>query len=142
MRCTLVALFALAGLAAFCAAAPANQVAIAAVDTMAEVNTAVTDDGEQTPEEEFAPLDESAPEESEKPETIETFENSTETETEVNMTAAKGPKCADACTPKIDVKASVIEAYKRHRAQVRSALAPCCMLASFISLDHVSQTLA
>lgn len=29
-------------------------------------------------------------------------------------------RCKDACVPKVDVKASVIEAYKRHRAQVSS----------------------
>lgn len=43
-------------------------------------------------------------------------------------------RCKDACVPKVDVKASVIEAYKRHRAQVSAShslvLCGCGMVVS------------
>jgi hypothetical protein len=118
----------LSGLVALAAAAPmAGQAVVgaAAVDAMAAVNTATEDDNvTETPD--VVTTTDAPPVDNEKPEEVETFENSTEVF--ANASAAHGP-CKDACTPKIDVKASVIEAYKRHRAQV-------CVHANTLGASH------
>jgi hypothetical protein len=128
----------LSGLVALAAAAPmaGQAVAAAAVDAMAAVNTATEDDNNVTETPDVVTTTDAPPVDNEKPEEVETFENSTEVF--ANASAAHGP-CKDACTPKIDVKASVIEAYKRHRAQVCvCACKPVGRIASLVRIPSAA----